>query len=217
MVSARQPSTGWQPPFCMRSSSSTLVELVVADAVVVELHEVERLDRRLVVERRRQQRRRADQVARRDEQRVRVLGAQRADVSRQVLDAAGVRRPIRPPEPVGGSRLPWKSFQTQYLDLGRLRPSPPPAARGRRRAFADATPPATASACSAALAEGPASAAVAVPGSGDVRLCRRVLGEAAITFAGGPPFAAASGAAAIATASAAIATNVLCMCLLFPL
>ena len=194
-----------------------LVELVVADAVVVELHEVERLDRRLVVEERRQQRRRADQVARRDEERVRVLGARRADVSRQVLDAAGVRRPIRPPEPVGGSRLPWKSFRTQYLDLGRLRLL----LRPRRGAVAGVRR-CDASRSSLCLLGGVGRRArvrlrCRSLGSGDVRLCRRVLGGAAIRLRRRTALRGRSGATAIATASAAIATNVLCMCLLFPL
>ena len=85
---------------------------------------VERLDGRLVVEQRRQQRRRADQVAGRDEDRVAVLGAQVADVRREVLDATGrdatggvhapaARAPMRPPELAVGSTTsscPWKSL-----------------------------------------------------------------------------------------------------------
>ena len=67
-----------------------LVELVVADAVVVEVHQVEGLDGRLVVEEGRQQRRGADEVAGRNEDGVvRVLSAQVAHVRREVLDAAG--------------------------------------------------------------------------------------------------------------------------------
>ena len=44
-----------------------LVELVVADAVEVEAEQVQRLDRRLVVEQRREERRGADEVAGRDD------------------------------------------------------------------------------------------------------------------------------------------------------
>ena len=66
-----------------------LVELVVADAVVVEAHDVEGLDRRLVVEQRRQQRRRADQVTGRHEDRVRVGRLEVRDVGGEVLGATG--------------------------------------------------------------------------------------------------------------------------------
>ena len=102
-----QPSTGWQPPFCMRSSSvGALIELVVADGVDVEADRVHRLDGRLVVEQRRQQRARADQVARTDGDRVRVLP------SRSLLTASrGTRR--RPRGPSGGpARLHAGRFAT---------------------------------------------------------------------------------------------------------
>ena len=92
-----------------------LVELVVPDTVVVELHQVERLDRRLVVEQRRDQRRRADQVTGRDEQRVRVRRPQLTDVAwrgtRTPPNSGVPDGPRRPAEPAGGCSAPWKSFR----------------------------------------------------------------------------------------------------------
>ena len=61
-----------------------LVELVVADRIEVEAHEVECLDRRLVVEQRRQQRTAADQVSGRHQYRVGVEGAQSRKLRREV-------------------------------------------------------------------------------------------------------------------------------------
>src|SRR4029453_11482833 len=55
----------------------------------VDAHGVEGLDRRLVVEEPRDERARAGVVARADDQRFGVLGAQRVDVRGQVLGSAG--------------------------------------------------------------------------------------------------------------------------------
>ena len=86
-----QPSTGWQPPVCMRRSSvGALVELVVADRVQVQADHVHGLDGRLVVEERRQQRARADEVTGRDDERVAVRLGERTHVGREVLGAACV-------------------------------------------------------------------------------------------------------------------------------
>ena len=108
-----------------------LVELVVADAVVVETHQVEGLDRRLVVEERGDERRRADQVARGDEQRVRVRRLELADVRRQILDATGevagrceAGRPCQRADPAARARrrleVAVEVVQSQDLDLGGL-------------------------------------------------------------------------------------------------
>ena len=76
---------------------NALVELVVADAVVVEAHQVERLDGRLVVEQRRQQRRRADEVAGRDEDRLVGFSARRLStcVARYSTPPAGMQVGVR--------------------------------------------------------------------------------------------------------------------------
>ncbi len=90
-----------------------LVELVVADPVVVQAHQVEGLDGRLVVEDRGDERRGADQVAGRHEERVGIRGPR---ACRRAWRGTRRRRrgcwPIRPDELTGsmGSRLPWKSF-----------------------------------------------------------------------------------------------------------
>ncbi len=95
-----------------------LVELVVAHGGDVEAERVERLDGRLVVEGGRQQRRGADHVAGGDGDGVGVADAGLLEVRREVLDAADVGRVVRlvgpvwmrPLEPDGGSRFPWKSL-----------------------------------------------------------------------------------------------------------
>ena len=86
-----------QPPVGMAAAvlhppqlDDALVELVVAHGVEIEAHPVHRLDRRLVVEQRGHERAGADEVARRDGERVaRALPAQRADRRGEVLSAAG--------------------------------------------------------------------------------------------------------------------------------
>ncbi len=96
------------------------VELVVADAVVVEAHQVHRLDRRLVVEDGRDQGSGTDEVTGGHEHRVRVRGSQVAYVARQVFGtarwrgadaAAGAHR-------VGRPELTVEVVQGQHLDLG---------------------------------------------------------------------------------------------------
>ena len=71
-----------------------LVELVVAHGRDVEAERVHRLDRRLVVERGGQQRRRADEVAGRDGERVRVALAGLGEMRGEVLHTAGVDRKL---------------------------------------------------------------------------------------------------------------------------
>ena len=105
-----QPSTGWQPPFWMRSSSAgALVELVVADAGVVQADPVERLDGRLVVEGGRQQRRGADQVAGGDGQRVLLLAGrlELTDLRGEVLGATEAAVSVGRRSP--GRRQCWTS------------------------------------------------------------------------------------------------------------
>ena len=72
-----------------------LVELVVAHGVQVQAHHVHGLDRRLVVEERRDERAGADQVAGRDEQRVRVGPLERPDVRGEEGGPAGGHRRVR--------------------------------------------------------------------------------------------------------------------------
>ncbi len=97
-----------------------LVELVVADAVVVETHQVHRLDRWLVMEDGRDQGSGTDDVTGRHEHRVRVGGPQVAYVARQVFRAAGrggadaaagARR-------VGWPKLTVEIVESQDLDVG---------------------------------------------------------------------------------------------------
>ena len=65
-----QPSVGWQPPFCIRSSSARpSSNSWLPTAVTSRPERVHRLDGRLVVEERREQRGGADDVAGRDRQR----------------------------------------------------------------------------------------------------------------------------------------------------
>ena len=89
---SRQPSTGWQPPFCIRrssvvpSSNSWLPTALRSSPIVVH-----RLDGRLVVEQARQQRAGADQVTGRHDDRVAVRLLERLHVRRQELGAASQR------------------------------------------------------------------------------------------------------------------------------
>jgi hypothetical protein len=106
---------------------------VVPDAVVVEPHLVEGLDRRLVVEERRHERRGADQVAGRDKQCVRVRRPECTDMRREVLDAARVAPGLCTADATAradrGLEVAVEVIETQDLDLGGLRVS----GTGRRR------------------------------------------------------------------------------------
>ena len=90
------------------------VELVVADRAEVEAEHVHRLDRRLVMEERREQRARADEVAGRDDERCScsVASSVLTCVARYSTPPA-TTVPIRPAEPAGGSRFPWKSLNAR--------------------------------------------------------------------------------------------------------
>ena len=101
-----------------------LVELVVADGRHVHADEVQRLDRRLIVECRGDEWRPADVVTSGDDQgvarirRLEVLDVvgQKARPPARSQSGASVQawslaaEPTRPLDPVGGSRLPWKSL-----------------------------------------------------------------------------------------------------------
>src|SRR5918995_678457 len=130
----------------------------------------------------------------------------------QTPGAGPVRAPILPPEPVGGSRLPWKSFRPRIW-ISVVCAFSTALGEGPSAAFADAALPAGACACSAALADGPASACTDVPLAAEMCACSAAFAEGPRSpFAGGPLFATASGTTAIATASAATAISVFFIC-----
>ncbi len=68
----------------------SIVEFVVAHARDIDTHGVERFDRRLIVKHSREQGRRADQIAGRHDEGIRVARGQRRKMGREVLGAAGI-------------------------------------------------------------------------------------------------------------------------------
>ncbi len=115
-------SLGWQPPFCMRSSSAApLSNSWLPTALKSSADVVHRLDSGLVEEQRGDQRRRADQVAGRHDRVVRVLRLQRRDGRGHVGRTAGRHRDVPPAaagaviDSLGGSRLPCRSLKAMSL------------------------------------------------------------------------------------------------------